>query len=468
MQSGLPAIGIPKVGGSISYDPIPNADGARTRTIKGGAVRAVGTGLPNGVSDMHFWTACEHKDLLAVRSAAVCTRTAQMDASRLLDVLNILIGELDAGYSVKLDELVGLVTQARDTPAQDFLPQMTQAKDALLEQLTSSSVDNLVPTRKAYVRSIGAETLFGASAATRIKHLWETSAAGGPAGTTAALETFRSELGQFRGRAMNASKNLVELGITPAELRAGEFEVGIGIPDELYSNELGTLMEHLQDWNFILRVFVELGGGEDREVFLRGFSTGSPFDLFALIAIAWSARAIAQTAREFTGLYKDVLEIREIHGRLNDKGLPKETSEGMTKWEEQKVEARIAKSVEDLMSDDPPGLKGTDSPRRNELKNHLSIALKQIAHYLERHVTIEVSVPKESLIQRPAGEEDDAEYQKKLKTYNKEIAQLSQLRSDGASVGKLELPDTPLVGLPKPDRPEDRTSAKKATKKKKA
>lgn len=310
-----------------------------------------------------------------------------MDASRLLSVLEDIEAELVDGLVDHLNKLMQAYTSARDSPAQDFSPTIRQIRSELLEYLAASPRNSYTPSRRQILAAIGGEIFVGQGAARRIDELLQTAAVS-PASVVVALQAYSSELSRFRKGCTQARQGLTELGVKPDKLAENEAEIGILVPRTITKGKLDALTHQFTDWNRILRGFAELAGEEEREITVKALSTGSD-QIFVLTVVAVAA-FVAKAIDKILEWYKKILEIQTHRLELAKLGAPVSEPEAVKEYEKQFLEQAIGALVKEFMS---AAQKALTNPRKGELRNQLTISIRQIARFVDEGGDVEVTVP---------------------------------------------------------------------------
>ena len=197
-----------------------------------------------------------------------------MDASRLLAVLADVEAETSS-LTAALTKVTAAYTAARNTPAQDPTEAIRQARDDVRTLLTGSAANAYPPSRRRILQAIQGERFVGETATAHIDALL-AEAAISPTAVLAALQTYGTQLSQFRTNCAQARKGLAGLHIEPDALVGDEAEVGILLPRSITKGQLNDLNRHLNRWNFALKGFAELAAADQREITIRALSQTSP------------------------------------------------------------------------------------------------------------------------------------------------------------------------------------------------
>ena len=310
-----------------------------------------------------------------------------MNASRLLFVLEDIEAEFANGFVDRLNKLTQAYTAARDSPTQDLSTGIRQARSELLEYLAESPLNSYTPSRRQVLVAIGAESFVADGAAKHIDELLETVGLS-PASVVAALQTYTSELNQFRKACAQARQGLTALKVKPDRLAQNEAEVGILVPRTITKGKLDLVIRQFTDWNRILRGFAELEGEDEREIALRMLATGSD-QVFVVTTLA-VAVIVAKVIDKVLDWYKKILEIQAHRLELARLGAPVPETDAVKEHEKHLLDESIVGLVKELMSAAP---KPIAKARKGELENQLTISIRQIARFVDQGGDVEVSVP---------------------------------------------------------------------------
>ncbi|MGD2216105.1 MAG: hypothetical protein PVJ64_05090 [Gemmatimonadales bacterium] len=313
-----------------------------------------------------------------------------MDAARLLALLEVLDAEMKGGYEQALGKLQNLHTQAQENPQQDNSEAIQQKYEELVALLAASRVNDFVPSRLHTMERIGAADLFGESALAAIDRAM--SARGGIAAVVRELSAFRSRLNEFSQHAANIRSGLQGLGVEPALLRKGEYELGLIFPLSLTDGQLPGLNRALEDWNFILRTFAQVAGDETPEIEIRDVASGSTLvGCFFNISINDVAVWLPALDR-IAALYTKIRKIRDHRTELEKLDVSFSMPDALIakEHEERLLMDGLYQIRENLFLQ---GDVKVDAGRKAELKTQLTKALRALADYIDHDVDVEISLP---------------------------------------------------------------------------
>jgi hypothetical protein len=308
-----------------------------------------------------------------------------MDASRLLAVLVDIDTEIGA-FAPVLAKLTQAYTTARDTPAQDLSRTIREALEEL-QALLANSVTNLyTPSRRQLLEAIEGEGFVGNTAANHIDALL-AQASMSPASAVTALQTYTTQLNQFRATCAQVQQGLTALHIKPDVLVGDEAEVGILLPRSLTQGHLDVLTRQLQRWNTILKGFAELAETDQREITVRMLSTGS--DQIFLLTTLGVAALLSPVIDKVLDWYKKILEIRKLRLELERLGVPVAELQEAKAHEKKIIDDGITQLARELMERAPTTI---PAGRKGELRNQLTISIQHIARFVDQGGDVEVTV----------------------------------------------------------------------------
>ncbi len=368
-----------------------------------------------------------------------------MNASRLLEIINLLIKEeAKSDIQGKLNDLnthlANLVSQPADPTHQKALSSSIKK----LEQTIQNTVDYLQPAQIKLLEEIGADEYFISDMPARITSLVNENLAA-PAVAQQELTEFIQARQAYIQKLNQLSENLKDMGVTVSSLEEGKAEIGFSLPRELFENNFENLISELEVIKRIIRAFSEATTGSVEIIEVRQISTSDPLIFLGLDISVIVALGGAVTWALLT--WEQVEKIRKI--RLESAQIEQLQGEPY----EEMLDITIQKTIKTAIDNKTAELlEGIDekSGRVNEQETHIKWALESIIARVERGMTVEVRV----LPPADKEPEEGEEAEEALQVY-RELEEIS---------GQLVFPKvegTPILALPseKPDN-KDRTTAK--------
>lgn len=379
-----------------------------------------------------------------------------MEAERLRTVLDQLEREA-AVIDPLLSSLVTVYGQVRDTPAQDFSPQLDDALTKLRAVLLSAESNSFPPSRRHIMDQLGASSIFGASALVAIDSAVQNSTAG-PAGVIKRLEEIRRDLAKFRKAATSIRGGMEALGIAEDPIPPDAHEVGLIVPTELVHGELGELKDRLARWDTILRALSEVAGERDRPIQVRALATGD-YEFFVLCGLA-TGTLLARILEWVVEFYKKVLEVQVLRQQLAASSLaPPVELKAYKEHEARAVKDGIDELAAALAKELPRGGART----AGESQSQLVFVITQIASYVNLGGSVEVTPPPresdaavtdDSIPAEATAEEQEAQLARQRQLHDSiESSRIAfeELRRRGASVASLPPRTQPVLQLAEPE-----------------
>lgn len=392
-----------------------------------------------------------------------------MDASRLLAVLDDIATDYATGFKTLLAAFVQAYTQARDNPTQDLTAQIDVAYAKLAADLRGGLTNDYPPSRVRILSAIAGTRLVGEGALRSVDAIISSSGRT-PAGLVTALGVFVQEVAEFHKACAQTAAGLQQLGLEPQALAAGEFEIGVLIPDTITDSELGALVKQLRLWNTALRGFAEVAGEDSPEVKVRDLSSGS---LEAYLAVgAFTAALVARVVDKVLEWYQRILDIQVKRKELAALGAPVAEAKQVEQFEKKYIDDSIAALVKELMADTK--LK-VSAERRGELQNHLTISIRHFVKFVDKGGDVEVTAGRPQLPEVAVAPPQDApqDQQEAYVAAQKEFERLDAIDDEalrvsrqGAGLRQLPTRVQPILQLTEGEDDEgDDTDDKKPKKK---
>jgi len=394
-----------------------------------------------------------------------------MDASRLLAVLDDIEAEMEGGLVRHLASIMQQYTAARDSPTVDNATAIQRAVGALIEYTELGRFSQYPPSKSGVLVAIGGESRLGPGLKNRLISLLSVPGQT-TAGIVTAMNALNADISTFRKACLQTRAGLRALGITPHTIPAGEFEVGVLIPEALVDHKLSSLLKELGTWNNIVRGFQEVTGDEEREVSVVGLASGS-YETYIPLGLA-AATYLSMTIDKVLEWYLKVLEIRKHRQELKELGAPIAEAGLIKKHEKDLVENGIQELAKEIVKKAHPKV---EPNRKHELITHLSISIRQITRFVDKGGTVEVAAtpPDASVepdsISEEATQEEKTTYEDMLNEYRKlseQVQKISAIMQSGSALGRLPARPEPILQIESDievdDSPKEKTSRRKAEK----
>jgi hypothetical protein len=363
-----------------------------------------------------------------------------MNAERLHAIALAVLEDIKTTKSQEtLKQLVGALQNAVNQPnAPQFQEQIGNYRNELNTSLSTAPSNDFSPVWKQAIRELGLHDILGQNLQTKIEEIFTRnqitlSVALGD------VQKLQSQLVAEKEALEKVVSSFKLMNIGAEELQPGQCEIGVLIPRPSVDNKLLLFAKELEDFNGIFGVFAELATGERPGFELRSVSSTD------LMVFVWASLGVASTISlvvdRIVNTYKNILEIRILHGKLKDTGVPEKGLEGVAEYARSIMEQEIEKLIKDLLKK----YQKKDEPRDNELANELRINLNKIANRIDSGYNIDVRT-------KPFSEEEEA----KKKVTPQDKAYINTILSASKSFEFIKLEGRPILGLPE-SRPKRET-----------
>jgi len=254
---------------------------------------------------------------------------------------------------------------------------------------------------------------------------------------TLPLQSLYKQLASCKTSLEQVISSFQQLKIGAEKLEPGQCELGILVPRKAINSELNKFADDLSELNKIFGTFSELTTGTRPGFQIRSISSSDLNVFLEMLPVV--AASIAVAVERVVGLYKQILEIRKLHGELKNQGVPNKDVKGVINYANTIMKKGIDQLVTELLKKYYNNKK--DEGRRNELATELHFSLDTIARQIDKGYSVEVRVQPISDKQQPAAKSDkvskDAEH---IKTILEVSKNLEFLRLEGDPI--LTLPES--------------------------
>jgi hypothetical protein len=365
-----------------------------------------------------------------------------VNAERLHALVVRIRNELERTQAVEdVEAIAGALNRVMQQGSGQSQQNLADALTAFRNGMAESDVANWSPAWVELLKEIGYRDVLGDELRARIENIvgrneitpaiakQEVDEINGR------LQTLRESVNQLRGA-------LTNLHIGAEALEPGQCEIGFLIPRPAVDNELDELGEEFGEVDKILRTISEIATGDGSPVKIRTISS-TDFMLF-VTQLPAAAALLAFLVDKLVVGYKNILEVRKLHGELSERMRKKSIKEIETFAEGEMMEV-INAAVDEAMKQ--YGKK--DQGRRNELRTALEKVLRKLADRIDRGFNIEVRIeplpaPKGDEEADPKAEVMRQEHEKHRQVIQSAAKQLEFLRIEGQPILHLESPpDSP-------------------------
>jgi hypothetical protein len=306
-----------------------------------------------------------------------------------------------ANITSHMQQLVSALQNQIYQPGQpEYQQQVGQSRLALQNALNISKVNKFSPTWLQVLEEIGASPLIGLKLGERVGEIFLRN----QITPSVALEELQAIFTEFQALSTSIDQMVVafeQLKIGSEALTAGGCEVGILVPRMFVNNRLDKFTKELSELNLIFGDFAEVATGERPGFEIRTISSSDLSIFFDTASMVGACIAIAM--ERIIALYKQLLEIRKLHGELVKQGLAKESLEGIEKHVNSHMEQGIEIIVSELLTEFH---NGADQRRKSELSISLKYTLKKLANRVDRGFNIEVRMNEPEPTESEANEQE--------------------------------------------------------------
>lgn len=264
----------------------------------------------------------------------------------------------------------------------------------------------------------------------------------------AVAKQFVDELQQKRHKYLEslreADKHLRALRFEEYTLPPGTAEVGFKIPRSLFENKPGNLAGELKFIDFTVSTFTEAVTGEKVEGEIAQLATSDPVIVIqtlaeAVLMIAWSTKILV-------GAYSEYLANLAIKQQLRLLEMSADAQKELDDKSRKKLDKAIEQAVERVLKKKSVG-------RSNEVANALRASMKGLIARIERGLKIEVrfiAAPKQEAVDEAVAAAE-AKADEEFRRVQRELT-------------FPQIPETPLLEIPKWPQRSKAAPAKKAAK----
>ena len=365
-----------------------------------------------------------------------------MNAERLHAIANAIREDLLTTNAAKvLQQLSQALQNQIDSPQEpSYQTQLAEHLKTLTEALRRAPSNQFPPTWKQALEELGAADLFGSVLAERIEEIFGRNQIT-PVVARKEIEQIITRLTAFQKAIDEIRSAFSNLDIGAEELEPGAAELGVLIPRDFVENKLEGFAEELEKLDGIFAVFAEVATGSRPGFVIRSISSS---DLSVFLGLSTSVAAcVAVAVERIVALYKQLLEIRKLHGELQDQSVPEKNLKGIEEYANSFMDKNIDEVATSLLND---FYKHTDGARKNELKIELRYSLRKIANRIDQGFNLEVRVAPPTQEGADSSAEEDAQY-------------VEMIVSATPTLQFLKREGKPILSLP--DEPEEKESKKK-------
>ncbi|MBF8265457.1 MAG: hypothetical protein HW384_1321 [Dehalococcoidia bacterium] len=359
----------------------------------------------------------------------------QMNIERLHAIATAIIADINNTKTAStLQQLVeSLQNQVNQPQSPQFQKQVSQHLDALYVSLANAPSNNFSPAWKQALKELGVHDLLGANLSNHVREIFERNQIT-PSVALQRLQSLSKQLVTCKTSLEQVISSFQQLNIGAEKLEPGKCELGILVPRKAINNNLNEFADDIIKLNKIFSTFSELTTGTRPGFEIRSISS-SDLNVFLAMPLA-TAAAVAVAVERVVSLYKQILEVRKLHGELKNQGVPRKSLKGVENHANIIMVKGIDKLVTELLK---KYYKNKDEGRRNELDTELHYSLKAIATRIDKGYSVEVRV-------QPISEKQQAS--EKNDKVPKDTEHINTILGVSKNLEFLRLEGDPILTLP--------------------
>jgi len=331
----------------------------------------------------------------------------------------------------KLQQLINALQQVINQPHPQHQQNLSQALKAMYAAANSVPSDTFSPAWRQILSELGGDGLVGESLKTAIEDIFSRNQIT-PAVALEELQTLHKHLQAFNNALDQALVAFKHFQIGNEKLAPGNCEIGFLIPRTAVENKLLDFADELQEIGFILNTLAEVATGRKDDLKIRTIST-SDLLVYLQAAVPYAA-CVAICVERVVALYKQLLEIRKLHGEILKQGVPNKEMSGIEKYANQLMKTGIEKIAADVIKQYH---KIDDDGRKNELMNAVRISLNKLANRIDQGFNFEVRMTPPLAAKNE--EKHNLELQKAITTIQSATVNMQFMKLEGQPI--LRLPE---------------------------
>jgi hypothetical protein len=358
-----------------------------------------------------------------------------MNTERLHAIATAIIDDINVTTTATtLQQLVAsLQNQVNQPQSPQFQQQVSQHLNTLYTSLANAPSNNFSPAWKQALKELGVHDLLGANLSNHVREVFERNQIT-PSVALQELQSLHKQLVSCKTSFEQVISSFQQLKIGADKLEPGQCELGILVPRKAINNELNGFADDLSELNRIFGTFSELTTGTRPGFQIRSISSSDLNVFLQMLPVVVASIAIA--VERVVGLYKQILEIRKLHGELKEQGVPKKVLKGVETHANTIMGQGIDRLVTELLK---KYYKNKDEGRRNELDTELHFSLNTIARRIDKGYSVEVRV--QPISSKPEAAE-------KIDKVSKDAEHIKTILGVSKKLEFLRLEGDPILTLP--------------------
>jgi hypothetical protein len=241
-----------------------------------------------------------------------------MNAARLREIVDLLLA-LEGEFRIQgiLNETNGHLSNIVQQPQQPQFQTQFSNDVNQLRNVAKRIQERLQPAQIALVEEIGGKQFFADDLAALIDE-WVRQNAVTPAVSQQKIQELLTQRQNYLNQITHLRDSLKAVGVEAVGLKEGEAEIGFLLPRSLFNNDFESLIDELEELDFILRAFSELALGTVEKIEVHQISTSDPQFFFGMSAVTIAAIGTAITWALST--WKQVEDVRRVRAETRKPG----------------------------------------------------------------------------------------------------------------------------------------------------
>lgn len=365
---------------------------------------------------------------------------------RVVELLNAEFQSINP--NALLQDIVGNLNAVAANPGNtDIAGNFKQSLEKCRQALAQSSLNQPRPIMASMLHSIGAHEFVGDRLFERVMAAIQSNP-GAPALSVQLLTKLQEKTQQFANTVATLDKAFTNLQVEYDDLEPGEAEIGLLIPKNDNASTLQDLAKEFKEWHNALIPIVEVFDPDAPPLQIKVCAT-TDWTLY-LAATPPILAGMSYCLKKVNEILREALEMRTLLEQLTKRNASPNAVAELEEENNKKLEVDLKKIAEQVVDE---RLKDAQQERKNELKVHLSVSLKTIAHKVTTGAKVEVRLLP-PVVDNPPGnegagdEQNEVHQDSELKILADELDREVELLSFDDEIKALQ------VLLPPPGEPE--------------
>lgn len=306
-----------------------------------------------------------------------------MNAERLNSIVTALLeSEKTNGIQKALENLNNNLANLVGQPQHGDIQKSSANALNQLEIQLDKFFDSLEPADKELLREIDGWDFFAPDTAKVFREKFER-AGPTPAVLHQDVQAFQNRRNEYLNSLKAIRDNFKKLNIGSEQLKAGEAELSVLIPRDIFKNELVGLKKEIGTLIFVIRAFSQIAHSAPPSIQVNQISTSNPN--FWLGLDPETVKNIGSTITWLLGTIKSLGDIRKLIRELTAKGADEEDVKAFEAKEEARIEKLIDARVAEMMKE----YKGPPT-QQHQVAGELKLSINILQERIENGVLIYV------------------------------------------------------------------------------